>query len=79
MGFFYYVDLIFGSWWFGFWYFQEHNENLERTKKLLMEEKEEEIRRSEELRTSNSKKQKEIERFNQRKLELDSILKEASN
>jgi len=58
---------------------QEHNENLERTKKLLMEEKEEEIRRSEELRTSNSKKQKEIERFNQRKLELDSILKEASN
>ena len=44
-----------------------------------MEEKEEEIRRSEELRTSNSKKQKEIERFNQRKLELDSILKEASN
>jgi len=45
-------------------FLQEHNENLERTKKQLIEEKEEEIRRSEEFRTSNSKKQKEIERFN---------------
>lgn len=50
-----------------------------KTKIQLLEEKEDEIRKSEEFRTSNSKKQKEIERFNQRKLELESILKEACN
>ncbi|KAL4489496.1 hypothetical protein ABPG72_002792 [Tetrahymena utriculariae] len=57
----------------------EHEEYLIKTKKQLQNEKEEEIKRSEEFRTSNSKKQKEIERFNQRKLELDSILKEATS
>lgn len=46
---------------------------------MLHNEKEEETKKSEELRTSNSKKQKEIERFNQRRLELESLIKETQN
>ena len=56
---------------------QEHYQFLQQVKILLQQEKQEEIKKQEELRTSNSKKNNEIDRFNQRRLELESILKEA--
>ncbi|EGR28053.1 WD repeat protein [Ichthyophthirius multifiliis] len=58
---------------------KEHLLFVEQIKIQLQKEKKEEIKRQEELRTSNSKKQNDIDRFNQRRLELESIQKEASN
>lgn len=49
---------------------------LNQTKKQLEEERDIQIKKSEELRSSNTKYGKECERFTQRKLELDSLIKE---
>lgn len=52
---------------------------INKTKDELDKELKLQIKLSEELRTNISKKQKECEKFNHRRLELESLIKETRN
>lgn len=58
---------------------EEYREFTQKTNQLLEREMEEEKKKMEEMRTQNSKKSKEIERFNLRKIELESLIKETQS